>query len=233
MNTPTIGNCKLGEIPRVVLIVDHMIDPERLAYLTREGADILEIRADLFDAPFEKVCSYVGSIKEAIRVPLIGTLRETEENREDRISRFCRLIPQVDAVDIEVDTPIRDDVIAACVGKTVMVSEHNYVETPDEAGLAAVVDEAVSAGADIVKLAVTARSQSDVVRLLRFTAEREENLVTLSMGDIGMISRVAAPLFGSLFTYAFVGQAVAPGQLPFEETIMEMRRYYPSFSRNA
>jgi 3-dehydroquinate dehydratase-1 len=72
-----------------------------------------------------------------------------------------------------------------------------------------------------------------VVRLLQFTAERKEPLVTLSMGEIGMLSRVAAPLFGSLFTYTFVGEAVAPGQLPFGELVAEMRRYYPSLAENS
>ncbi len=228
MTLPMLGNCTLGEIPRVVLIVDHMIDPERLACFAGEGADILEIRADLFDGSFEEVCSYVETVKEAVGIPLLGTLRETEANKKDRLSLFRRLIPHVDAVDIEIDTPIRDDVIALCEGKTVIVSEHNYRETPDDAALGAIVDEAVLAGAQIVKLAVTARSRADVVRLLQFTAKRKEPLVTLSMGDVGMLSRVAAPLFGSLFTYTFVGEAVAPGQLPFGELVAEMRRYYPS-----
>jgi 3-dehydroquinate dehydratase-1 len=89
------------------------------------------------------------------------------------------------------------------------------------------VKEAKAAGATIVKLATTARSRGDVTRLLRFTENANVPMVAIAMGPVGTISRVVAPLFGSLFTYAFIGEEVAPGQMSLDEMVLPLRRLYP------
>jgi 3-dehydroquinate dehydratase-1 len=49
------------------------------------------------------------------------------------------------------------------------------------------------------------------------------------MGDFGKISRVMAPVFGSLFTYGFLHSSVAPGQLPVAKLVEELALYYPGY----
>ncbi len=80
-------------------------------------------------------------------------------------------------------------------------------------------------GADIVKIATMAKSRADVVRLLRFTETCTVPVVTIAMSAIGTVSRVIAPLFGSLFTYGYITRPVAPGQLPVER-LSEMRELF-------
>ena len=90
------------------------------------------------------------------------------------------------------------------------------------------VDRALLQGADIIKIAVMARSTADVTRLLRFTEDCKVPLVTIAMGPLGSVSRVIAPLFGSLFTYGFIHRPVAPGQLSVEKLIEERTLYFPA-----
>lgn len=74
-------------------------------------------------------------------------------------------------------------------------------------------------GADIVKFAVTPRSERDVLRLLDATLAMKEDhnttpVITMSMGKLGVISRICGEVFGSAVTFGTAGKASAPGQLP-------------------
>ncbi len=75
-----------------------------------------------------------------------------------------------------------------------------------------------------VKMAVTCKSEAEVFNLLRFArlvAESWPLSGIFSMGEIGKLSRVLAPLLGCPLTYGFLsGMAVAPGQWP----VAELRR---------
>lgn len=73
-------------------------------------------------------------------------------------------------------------------------------------------------GADIGKLAVTPNNERDVLRLMELT--RRANafvsmpIITMSMGDLGKISRLAGGTTGSVMTFGSLSNASAPGQLP-------------------
>jgi 3-dehydroquinate dehydratase I len=228
MNPLAIGPVTLGEIPRVVAVIDEFLDMHRIAALAKTGADILEIRFDLLGDDIPSLCVYVDKIKKTTSFPCIGTIRETDGNRHKRMDMFKAVIPFVDAIDIEIDTSIVRQVIAHAAGKTVIVSEHDYEKTPDIAHLQAIADRAHELGAHIVKIAAMANSRQDVARLLAFASECAWPVVAIAMGDFGTISRVFAPVFGSLFTYGFLRSAVAPGQLPVGKLVEELRLYYPA-----
>ena len=190
------------------------------------GADILEIRVDCFPDEFERILEYVKKVHDSSGFPIIGTIRETDMNSKKRLSMFKRIIPFVDAVDIEVHAEIKNEIIDYACEKIVIISEHDFKETPSDDRLACIVENAKNSGADIVKIAAMANCKEDVIRLLKFTEERDENLVTISMGDIGRVSRIVAPLFGSLYTYAFVKNEVAPAQISLDETARLFRLFY-------
>ncbi len=223
-----MGGLRLGEKPEVVAILDRMYPAGEVASIARAGAGILEVRADCFEGPLERLLDYCARIREAAPMPIIGTVRENDQTRESRQAIFEAIAPHVDCVDIEIDAPIAPAVISLANGKTVMVSEHDFDGTPDHEGLQRIVDAALGMGANIVKIATMANCREDVTRLLRFTEECEANLVTMAMGPVGTISRVIAPLFGSLFTYGYIGEAVAPGQLPALELVALLERFFPA-----
>ena len=74
--------------------------------------------------------------------------------------------------------------------------------------------------ADIVKLAVMPQKASDVISLIKVTEEFKQIhsdglIITMSMGALGAVSRIAGQLSGSCVTFGAGEVASAPGQLPF------------------
>lgn len=103
-----------------------------------------------------------------------------------------------------------------------VMSFHDFDNTPEDAVLHSILTGMAQKGADICKLAVMPESESDVSRILDMTKriDREYQgqilLMTISMGEPGMRSRVYGGAYGSCFTFASAGegQASAPGQIP-------------------
>jgi 3-dehydroquinate dehydratase-1 len=230
MNKPvSIGPVQLGEMPHVVAIIDEFLDMHHIKDLAKIGVDILEIRLDLIGGDIPSLCLFVDKIKKFTGFPCIATVRQTDENKDNRLDIFKAVIPFVDAVDIEIDASIARQVIAHAQTKTIIVSEHDFEKTPDISHLESIAEKADMLGANIIKIATMAKHQRDVVRLMEFTAACNKNLVTIAMGEFGNITRVLAPVFGSLFTYGFIKKAVAPGQLSVAKLVEELRLYYPAF----
>lgn len=99
-------------------------------------------------------------------------------------------------------------------GSKLIVSFHDYLNTPPRETLAAIVNECFKRGADIVKIACRAESMADSARLLGLL-EQLRPLVVIGMGEAGKITRIVGPLLGSLWSYAAVseGKESAEGQL--------------------
>jgi 3-dehydroquinate dehydratase I len=228
MATVKIKNLTLGTTPRVVGIIDHPIPASRLKKFVDAGIDIFEIRADLFNKPIDKVIAYINTIRESIRLPLIGTIRETDYNRENRADWLISLARHVDIIDIELGMSKWRDVVdgIADTSTIIMVSEHDFNKTPDMPELKNIVKRSLKQGAKIVKIATMAKTASDVTRLMRFTEDSDVPIVTMAMGDAGRISRVVAPLFGSLFVYGYLRKPIVPGQLSALEVAKAMKLYY-------
>ncbi|MBD3420999.1 MAG: type I 3-dehydroquinate dehydratase [Chitinivibrionales bacterium] len=222
-----LGTVELKTIPRVVAILDEPVPFAAVSELEQEGADLFEIRIDCFPVPFPEIIKYLVEVRKHVSAPFIGTIRQTDANRHERLSMFKEILPCVESVDIEIDADINQQVISMAQDKVKIISEHDFEKTPNDNALQALVYTAKRQGADIVKIAAMAQRREDVTRLLRFTEDCRDNLVSIAMGEEGAVSRVIAPLFGSLFTYAYVTRPVAPGQLSLEETVAELKRYFP------
>lgn len=127
-----------------------------------------------------------------------------------------------DAVDVEYrrdGAAVRRIVDAAHgAGIAVVGSFHDFGGTPSREEIVGHLRAQAQQGADILKIAVTPHSPADVATLLSATAQAAEELtdplLTISMGQLGLVSRVAAETFGSCATFAMVGAASAPGQIP-------------------
>jgi 3-dehydroquinate dehydratase-1 len=223
----SIGNCTLGTVPRIAAIVDEFIPLAALLALPGK-VDLLEMRVDRYDGPLEAIVAYLEKVRKKTGLPMLGTVRENDRTKSDRVAIFKAIMPFVDSIDIELGTQISDEVRALATGKTILVSEHDFNQTPDVAGLEDMVTRAKAQGADIVKIAAMANSRDDVIRLLEFNRACKEPLITIAMGSLGTVSRVIAPLFGSLFTYGYLTKPVAPGQLSVERLVEEFHTFFPT-----
>lgn len=231
-----IGNKIFGkqnDEPGIAVVIDDYVPVEDLDKLKSQGASLFEIRFDLLSDSIERSINYVKDIKVETGVPLLGTLRETEVNSGNRLAMFEQLIPFVDAIDIEIDADIAEDVISLAdkEAKVVIVSEHDFEGMPSDSELDKLVEKSLNLGADIVKIAAMSTSMSDTARLMRYNEISDIPLITIAMGDYGKISRMAGMFFGSLYTYTFINEGVAPGQIGFNELIKDIKSYYPGFTK--
>jgi 3-dehydroquinate dehydratase/shikimate dehydrogenase len=146
-----------------------------------------------------------------------------EPQRLDLLRRACAL--GAEYIDVELDS------VAAlgetCANTRRIVSHHNFQQTP--ADLEALHREAAAAGADVVKITVTARDITDtlpVFALLKRHAARIPT-IALSMGEEGLPTRVLASKFGGFLTYASLeaGKGSAPGQVPWRD-MEQMYRFH-------
>jgi 3-dehydroquinate dehydratase-1 len=193
----------------------------------RDHAEAVEFRMDLASDPLAAIEDYDGEL------PLIATNRPTWEggDREDGQAREDELLEAVkhdpvDAVDVELRalTEVEEAAVdltrvvqtAPSLDVSVMVSLHDFEDTPELSALAELAAQVCAVG-DVGKLAVTATEKGQVLDLLRVThefASADRRIATMAMGEAGAHSRVVAPLYGSRIGYAPVDpeSATAPGQ---------------------
>lgn len=192
--------------------------------IKNEDIDYIELRLDLIDGVDSTLAKeLIGQIKHLTDKRVILTNRTKleggffEGSEAERIQILVDNAGLVDIVDVELftDKKLRQSVIDAS-DKTI-VSYHNFSQTPDLDGLQKIVDEASKIG-DIAKIAVKPNSLEDTYVVLKLLMDND-NLVAISMDNIGSYTRIISPILGSPITYASVGESSAPGQLDIERTI--------------
>ncbi len=229
-----IGNLKLGKSPRIALVLCSRKNSAFIKKAKSQGADLLEIRIDQFkNVEQDYILKTIAQIK-GNGLPIIATIRSKKEGgkylaESKRLKLFEAIIPLIDAIDIELSSQqILNNVVekAHQKRKTVIISYHNFKETPNKGMLEKLIKKIKIEGGDIVKIACLAKNRKDLLGLMEFTLEhRNKNLVTISMGETGAISRVLFPFLGSLFSYAYLGTPSAPGQLPLKVLHEELSRF--------
>ena len=231
-----IGSVELSDrAPRLVAAGG---DLELDALLAADGADLVELRADLWDAPRpETLPARLARLATGGR-PIILTARGAAEGgrlRDDGLRRalYEAALPHADAIDVELaSTALVDALVpqARTAGKTVILSAHLLDACPRREDLLALVDRAEARGADLTKLAAHAGTLDDLRTLVEVTlATRARGIVTLALGPAGPLSRIVLPAAGSLLTYGHVGRPTAPsGQPSVAELAGLIRRLFPS-----
>ena len=133
-------------------------------------------------------------------------------------------------VDIEIEAPKEQREKLIKVAKAnharIIISYHNYNETPSIDELLKIVNECYEMGADVAKVAVQANSQQDAAKVLSLYSA-DKPVVALAMGEFGKITRLIAPMLGAEFTFASTDEGVgtAPGQITYSKMI-EARSFY-------
>lgn len=234
-----LGTTSLNSIPRIAVSIT---DEESNEQIISKHIDVLEVRIDQFkDYGVEYVRRNIEE-RTKINIPIILTIRndESEGGRTDisdqhKYELFKAVVSSVDAIDIELKSPIVSKVVdlAKKNQKKVIISSHNFVETPNDAELEKILEGAKSEGADIVKMAMYANSAEDVKSFMAFTLKhKDEDIITMSLGSIGSISRLTFLAAGSLLTYSYIGKQSAPGQLPLHRLQDDLRVYYPAYNQH-
>lgn len=198
--------------------------------------DMIEWRADFLQAihSTEHVLKIAERISAASNMPLLFTIRSEKEGGEKislseaekvRLLRAVCHCPAVDMIDFEVANPpehiqtLRK--AARESNKKLILSYHNFDYTPDNAAIMKRVFQAEFHNADITKISVMPESKEDVLRLLEVTRQADKSanipIVTMSMGDIGSLSRVIGWAYGSIITFAVGAESSAPGQIPIDK----------------
>lgn len=207
------------------------------------AADILEWRVDYFDAAFDaqgamRGGEVVAAAREMVLIadgrPILFTFRTAGEGGaraitpSDYTSLYTAVIMAglVDAVDVELRF---DDVAAAAItnaartaGIPVLASWHDFSATLPAEEITAILTEMKDRGFEIAKVACMPQDAGDVLAVLQGAwkmarANPGYPFLAMAMADVGVLSRLAAPVMGSCATFAMVGEPSAPGQIPADQ----------------
>ncbi|MFV2040781.1 MAG: type I 3-dehydroquinate dehydratase [Candidatus Hydrothermarchaeales archaeon] len=191
--------------------------------------DLIEVRADGLSEPTaENVHSLMSDLKKGVKAQIILTVRSKSEagrfegSEEERKTVILGSLHLADIIDIELNSVIRDEIVSKARANRVevIVSYHDFEKTPRTEEITGIFESEKAAGADYCKAAFKANRHGDVLRLLDACLQMKgrARVIAISMGELGRISRIVAPVFGSAITYASLGVKTAPGQLTVEET---------------
>ena len=213
--------------------------------------DIIEFRADFYEniCSKEELIPLLQEIKSIIgNRNLLFTFRSEEEGGELRHDRAGFMIEDIydwviagqlaDMIDVELMSGYYRVARFAAkghdAGMKIVLSYHNYEKTPYDEKLLEMLHNMETLGGDVLKIAVTPTKEFDVRRMEelmekivhRKFREEKDNLnkpiVIISMGKMGRPLRLIVGDNGSFFTFAYVGNQSAPGQIELEDIFSEL-----------
>jgi len=192
------------------------------------GADVVELRLDHLAGEIRREPGGLRSLVERAGRPVIAAVHGREgfgafagdigERRELLHAAASAGVSRVD-VDERFVREIGE------LGVARIISTHRAAETVAELdALAARLDALAEPGRDLVKVAPAAGTAAHGLRLLRWLAQRDpETTVAISTGAAGSFTRLLAPAFGGVLTFAAPAPVegvdlvlAAPGQLPVD-----------------
>lgn len=193
--------------------------------------DIVEIRSDSFDAMnHEDHLKLVNHIIDEMKgYPTIYTYRTNSEGGSGMKSaaEYQSLVDDaiekcdIDIVDIEFF--MYEDIVNQLIDKAkqkgvaVLLSQHDFKDTPHFDEMMATYENMYERGGDILKLAYEPADGRDVLSVLSAVHDAKKkfncHVVGIAMGETGKITRMAGGVFGSCLTYGHLVNQAAPGQI--------------------
>ena len=212
-----------------------------------ENIDIVEFRGDYFEGlqDMDALKDVLEILKDKfVNIILLFTIRSEAEGGEHLefatpaihdINAFVIENELADMVDVELFSgdEICNKLVAIAKehGVHIIMSNHDFKTTPSVEEIVSRLTKMQSLGASVAKIAVMPENTVQVADLLKATSIMKElhhdtPVVSISMGQLGAISRVTGELFGSSITFATLEHSSAPGQLPVSKAsqIMELLR---------
>ena len=185
--------------------------------------NLVEWRADFFRTPdtSELPTQLFADALELLRTEEGGERSITPEAYKE-LNLFVASTGMADLIDVELNRG--EELLTELTellhekGTAVIGSFHDFAGTPEQEEIREILCRMQKCGVDITKAAVMPKSEADVLTLLGASVEMKQNyadrpFITMSMGRLGAVSRLAGSLTGSAVTFATAGQASAPGQL--------------------
>lgn len=210
-------------------------------------ADLAEFRIDLlnFASDRKQVIALGHELKQILGTkPLIATIRTHNEggqltiNDADYGKTYQAYLQQpfMDMLDVEMfrDQQIVNDIVKMAHAKKVLIvmSNHDFQKTPPESEIIKRLLKQDELGADILKIAVMPQNKQDVFTLmnatLKVSQQSKKPLLTMSMGKLGTISRIATANMGGSFSFGMIGEASAPGQIDVTQLKQFLKTVQPT-----
>lgn len=195
-------------------------------------ADLAEFRIDLlsFASDTKQVIALGHELKKILgNKPMIATIRTKNEGGQLEISdvdygktyQAYLKNPFMDWLDVEMfrDQEVVSEIVQKAHQKKVLIvmSNHDFQKTPSQDEIEKRLLKQDQMGADILKIAVMPKSKQDIFTLMNVTLKVSQQttkpLLTMSMGQLGTISRVATANMGGSYSFGMIGEASAPGQI--------------------
>jgi len=190
----------------------------RMDEAKRAGADVAEVRADFLERP------ELGEILARKTLPAIVTARASWEggrwrgNEDDRIALLrTAALGGADYVDVEFKAYKDFERGKAAL----IVSYHDFEKTPEK--LESIAQKMAALDPAAIKIACLARGAADLARLVELQKNLPRPGAVVAMGEAGEALRVMYARYGGMMTYASIGEATAPGQLPVGELVQAYR----------
>lgn len=203
----------------------------------RIPADACEVRVDALLA--NKVSP--AEIETALRKrkhPVLLTLRIPSEGGQwawkvaERRALFLRLLPEVEAIDVELATAgAMQSIIAEArrTGKTVVLSAHAIRKPASVAQVANWVELFDHEPRTILKIAAQIKSWRDLQQLAALLVNHPDwPLAVMGLGPYAGQSRAVLTALGSRLVYGYLDEPAAPGQ-PSAGEVKKMVRAVRNF----
>lgn len=204
--------------------------------------DLIELRPDMWmkcsniseDEYIPKIVTFVEEVQSKVAdMPVLFTWRTLGEGGEtplcsDNYIKLLQAIVNQDLVlAIDVELFAYTEEIGSVMkqahqqGIQMVMSYHNFQSTPDIETLHVYAERMVSVGAQVIKFALMPTTNDDVLSVLQFTKELTERYpqlprITMSMGQLGQMTRTCGHVFGNCLTFGTLGHVSAPGQVEVE-----------------
>ncbi|QBP18314.1 type I 3-dehydroquinate dehydratase [Acetilactobacillus jinshanensis] len=221
---------------------------QQLQQISVVKPDLVEWRIDsLTQMPDQDtVQTWLKKIHEQITpMPLIATFRTPGDGgnmraSEDQYFKLLRILsvnPLINILDVELhhDQKRVSSIVkrAHQHGIKIIMSNHDFKKVPANLAILDRMHRMQKLYADIAKVAVMPQSKTDVMRFMQTSLKADQCLdipiVTMAMGDLGKLTRIAGSLTGSVITFGSMNTHIgsAPGQI----SVPTLRKVLKLFSK--
>lgn len=201
------------------------------------NADFIEVRFDFFEKSImnDALGIVIDHKEQAVftcRSPREGgKYAGAESDRVTTLRRLAAFRPML--LDVEYNTMKENEDLQdqfTALNCDTLVSWHNFDLTPSKDELVNLMNK-MKEYSNNIKIVCMAKSTDDSISILKLYEDAKSmgiNLIAFCMGEPGILSRVLCTYAGARFTYASLGDALAPGQL----TIKQMRAIYEGLGKS-
>lgn len=185
---------------------------------------LMELRCDSGAVDWE-----ILSLLETCHVKTIITCREGKISEQEQLQIYIEAINQkVAYIDVDLDFQFffqnRLHISAKEKKIKLIISHHNFKNTPNKTVLEQLLQQCYHSGADLAKIVVTPKTVNDIEKIVNLYSKGKP-VIAFGMGSFGMITRLLSLYLGAPFAYASadLGMQTAQGQICYSD-MMEIIR---------